>query len=126
MDISHEEFQKLVMQWAEEKKADDIVCIDIQDKVDYAESLVICSGTAELHNRAIGLHIVEMARTMDAWPLSKEGFDNGQWILIDFGGVIVHIFHPETRKYYKLEELWTKEILNRDEILPIELSDVLE
>jgi ribosome-associated protein len=104
--MEHKETVKLITQWAEEKKAEKIRVMDIRDRSDFTDTLIICRSTASLHSKAIADHIMRLAKEHKTHILSYEGYDNGQWILIDFSDIIVHIFLNEVADYYKLEDLW--------------------
>lgn len=97
-----------ILEWLTEKKADNIRVYDVQSKTDYTDVIVVCEGSADVHNKAIASHLVDMAKEHKLHVLSKEGVDNGQWILIDIGDLIVHIFLPETRDFYKIDDLFEK------------------
>ncbi len=97
-----------ILNWLTDKKADNIRVYDVQSKADYTDVIVVCEGSADVHNKAIANHLVDMAKENKLNVLSKEGIDYGQWILIDIGDTIVHIFLPQTREYYKIDELFTK------------------
>ena len=100
--ILAEEILKLL----ESKKAEDIVLIDIRDKVDYADYLIICSAHSTKHTQGLTDFVIFELEKFDIKPLNIEGFELGQWIVIDFDSVIVHIFYEPIRKVYALEELW--------------------
>ncbi|MCF7858203.1 MAG: ribosome silencing factor [Candidatus Cloacimonetes bacterium] len=95
-----------IKNWIEEKKGIDIKHIDVTGKTDFTDHLIICSGTAPLHNSAIADNIVQNAKANNIEILSTEGKETGSWILIDLGDIIVHIFNVEKRNYYKIEELY--------------------
>lgn len=97
-----------IIEWLNEKKAENIRTYEVQGKTDYTDIIVVCEGTADLHNKAIASHLIDMAKAEHLRVLSKEGVENAQWILIDLGDVIVHIFLPDTRDYYKIDELFEK------------------
>lgn len=97
-----------IINWLHEKKADNIRIYDVQNKTDYTDIIVVCEGSADVHNKAIANYLVDMAKEQHLHVLSKEGIDYGQWILIDIGDMIVHIFLPQTREYYKIDELFNK------------------
>ena len=97
-----------ILQWLSDKKADNISVYDVHRKTDYTDVIVVCEGSADVHNKAIAAHVVDMAKENHLHVLSKEGVDSGQWILIDIGDLIVHIFLPQTREYYKIDELFDK------------------
>jgi ribosome-associated protein len=97
-----------IINWLTDKKAENIRIYDVQNKTDYTDVIVVCEGNADVHNKAIASHLIDMAKENHFGVLSKEGIDNGQWILIDIGDLIVHIFMPQTREQYKIDELFTK------------------
>lgn len=93
--------------WIQEKKGENIEVIDVRERSSYADALIICTGSGDLHIRAIADHVLDGAREKKFQVLSREGLENAVWVLIDFGEIILHIFQDETRKYYDLEDLWT-------------------
>ncbi|MCK5051245.1 MAG: ribosome silencing factor, partial [Candidatus Cloacimonetes bacterium] len=80
--------------------------IDVTGETDFTDHLIICSGTADLHNKAIAENIIQKAKEKGIEILSTEGKNSSTWILIDFGDIIVHIFSQDKREYYKLEDLY--------------------
>ena len=95
-----------IINWMEEKKAVHIKHIDVTGETDFTDHLIICSGTADLHNKAIAENIIQNAKENGMQILSTEGKNSSAWILIDFGDIIVHIFSQDKREYYKLEDLY--------------------
>jgi ribosome-associated protein len=90
-----------------DKKAVAIEIIDVSDKVDYAEILVLMSGRSDRHVHSIAKGIEEELKAkLGTVPLSVEGVTAGQWVLIDYNDVVVHVFQQATRLYYDLEGLW--------------------
>lgn len=90
-----------------EKKAAGVEILDVADKVDYAEVLVLMSGRSDRHVSSIARGIADdLKKTTGTVPLSVEGLASGQWVLIDFNDVVVHVFQQATRYYYDLEGLW--------------------
>jgi ribosome-associated protein len=93
--------------YADEKKAIDIVELDVRGLVGYADYFVICSGNTDRQVKAIHDGIYEeMKRAHDLVPRRVEGMPQAQWVLMDYLDVIVHIFTPDTRAFYRLEQLW--------------------
>lgn len=90
---------------AEETRAEEILLFDMENRSTISDFVVICSGRSQAHVRGIADKIEESLRTMGVRCSSTEGYQEGSWVLLDYGLVIVHIFHPETRAYYDLEEL---------------------
>ncbi len=92
-----------------DKKGNDITLLDIRDQTVFADYFLICNGDNNRQLQALAEGIWEDAkRKGDTIGLGKEGEPESGWMLLDFGGLIVHLFSPEKRTYYKLEELWDK------------------
>ena len=98
---------KLIIEWLVEKKAENIKTYDFSGKNSYTDYIIICEGQADLHVRAIGNHVIDQVKENHFSLLSKEGIDYSHWILVDLGEVIIHIFLPETRQYYNIDEFLT-------------------
>ena len=90
-----------------DKKADDVVLLDLRDKGTYADFLVICSGINERQLEAVADSVEESLRAAGQRLIGAEGGRGGRWVLLDFGDVVVHVFHPEERAHYDLEGLWS-------------------
>jgi ribosome-associated protein len=99
---------KTIIEWLSEKKAENIRVYDVHKSSSYTDLIVVCEGNADLHNKAIASYLIDQAKANKLGVISKEGVDNGQWILIDIGDVIVHIFLPQMRQYYKIDDLFEK------------------
>ena|SRR5579875_777495 len=89
-----------------EKKASDLVELDLRSLVNYTDRLLICSGQNERQTRAICEAVVEELDRSGVRPRRIEGLPQASWILIDYLDVVVHIFTPMTRSFYRLESLW--------------------
>jgi ribosome-associated protein len=92
---------------AEDKKAADIVLLDLAGVTTMADYFVICSGGSERQIQAIADGIVDALRAEGLRPIGREGEAASHWILVDFGSVIVHVFTPPERDYYELEKHWS-------------------
>jgi ribosome-associated protein len=90
----------------EEKKGEDIVLMDIHELADFADYFVICSGTSDRMLRALADSVIEKVKKATQQRGRLEGEPQDGWLLIDFGDVVVHLFAPDRRSYYRLEELW--------------------
>ena len=97
-----------VVELAEDKKAADIVLLDVAELTTLADAFVICSGGSERQLDAIADGIVSGLRSEAVRPIGREGVAASHWVLLDFGGVIVHIFTPPERDYYQLEKHWAE------------------
>ena len=96
-----------IVELAEDKKAADIVLLDLGDLTTMADAFVICSGGSERQISAIADGIVEGLRDERVKPIGREGTPASHWVLVDFGSVIVHVFTPPERDYYGLEKHWS-------------------
>jgi ribosome-associated protein len=93
---------------AEDKKAADIVLLDLADLTTLADYFVICSGGSERQLEAIADGIVEGLRAEGVRPIGREGTPASHWVLLDLGAVVVHLFTPPERDYYQLERHWSE------------------
>jgi ribosome-associated protein len=95
-----------IVELAEDKKAADIVLLDLTGLTTLADAFVICSGGSERQLDAIADGILEGMRAEKIRPIGREGTAVSHWVLVDFGAVVVHIFTPPERDYYSLEKHW--------------------
>jgi ribosome-associated protein len=89
-----------------EKRAENVVALDVRKIADYMDFLLIVTGTSERQNKAISDHVVRSLRGAKVRPLSVAGAESGTWICVDFVDVVLHVFDPASRAYYDLELLW--------------------
>jgi ribosome-associated protein len=90
---------------AEAKQAADVVVLDLRGQTLVTDYFVICTGTSRVQIRAITNGILESMREASPRVL-REGDEDAQWVLLDYGDVVVHVFGPEARAFYRLERLW--------------------
>jgi ribosome-associated protein len=102
------ELARRIVELAEDKKAADIVLLDLGGLTTVADYFVICSGGSERQLDAIADGIVSTLRDEKIKPIGREGVPASHWVLLDFGSVIVHIFTPPERDYYGLEKHWAE------------------
>jgi ribosome-associated protein len=105
-DLSPRALADLVVDAATDKKAEDVLVMNVSEVTTIADLFVLCSGRGERQVQAIADGIVEKAKAAGRAPIGVEGYGPGRWILIDLGDVVVHAFVPEERDLYKLERLW--------------------
>lgn len=98
---------RLAVDVASDKKATDIVLLDIQDISSIADYFVICTGANPRQIRAVASAIDEKLSEQGLSALHREGTPDSGWLLLDYGDMIVHIFSPKEREYYRLERLWS-------------------
>ena len=92
-----------------DKKAADIIAIDVADKTIIAEWFIICSGRSIPHVKTLSDTLEEKCGDLNLEVRRKEGYSEGRWIVLDFAHILVHIFHPDERQYYNMERLWIDE-----------------
>jgi ribosome-associated protein len=102
------EVARRVVELAEDKKAADIVLLDVTGQTMMADYFVICSGGSERQLGAIADGVVEGLREEKIRPIGREGEPGSHWVLLDLGAVIVHIFAPPERDFYQLEKHWSE------------------
>jgi ribosome-associated protein len=96
----------LITEAALDKKAEDVVVLNLKQETGIADYFVVCSGDNEHHTRAVRDSIVDALTARGVTPWHSEGEQDGRWILIDYSDVVVHVMTPQVRDYYGLEELW--------------------
>ena len=97
---------KLALKTALDKKAEEPVVIDLRGFSSLADFFLILTASSDTHARTIADEIRRKFKEQGILPVSIEGYDNANWILMDFGDLIVHVFKPEFRELYNLENLW--------------------
>lgn len=88
------------------RKAEDIAVIDLRKTADFVDYFILCTGTSDVHVRALTDAVIEGLKSQGQRPYHVEGYDMRKWVLIDFVDIIVHIFQAESRRFYGLERLW--------------------
>lgn len=97
---------KTVLDSLEDSKAENIVSIDIQGKSSLGDYMVVASGRSNRHVAAAADHLITALKDVGLGTARVEGLPSADWVLIDAGDVIVHIFRPEVREFYNIEKLW--------------------
>jgi ribosome-associated protein len=97
---------KTAVRAADEKKAQNMLVLRLSAITEFTDYFVICSGNSSRQTQAIADEIVERLKLSGVRPLNAEGYKNAEWILIDFGAFVVHIFTEDSRRFYDLERLW--------------------
>ncbi|HHX94944.1 MAG TPA: ribosome silencing factor [Clostridia bacterium] len=104
--LSAAEGAVLAAREAVERKAKDVVVIDLRNLSPVTDYFVICSGDSDIQVQSIARHLKEKLKGAGLDLLRMEGFQDAQWVLMDFGDVVVHVFYQEARAFYSLERLW--------------------
>ncbi|MDR7072824.1 ribosome silencing factor [Fictibacillus barbaricus] len=100
------DLMELVVKTADDKRAENIVVLDMEGISLVADYFMICHGNSEKQVQAIAKELKEIALENNVQVRRMEGYDHARWVLIDLGGVVAHVFHREERSYYNLEKLW--------------------
>jgi ribosome-associated protein len=98
--------QQMAVDAASEKKAFDILILDLRNRSDLTDSFLICSANSKVQAQSIVDAILEKCHQAQIKPLGVEGYSGGYWVVVDLGDLIAHVFHKEARLHYDLERLW--------------------
>lgn len=101
-----ENLEKRIIEIVEDMKGENIVSLDVTQLTSMMDTVLIVSGTSTRHVKSIAAKVVETLKHEGHPPLGVEGLDQGEWVLVDCGDVVLHSMLPETRKFYDLEKLW--------------------
>ena len=102
------DLKKNVINTLDINKAEDIVTIDLKDKSSMADYMIIASGTSSKHIQSLSEQVLEKLKDSGVKNSKIEGKESNEWKLVDGIDLIVHIFHPEKRKFYELEKIWSE------------------
>lgn len=98
----------------EDLKGQDIVSLDVSELSDVMDTLVICTGTSNRQVKSLADNVVEEGKKAGIRPIGVEGVEQGDWVLVDYGDVVVHVMQADTRSFYELEKLWSMTPASRD------------
>ncbi|ACR11887.1 ribosome silencing factor [Teredinibacter turnerae] len=107
------ELNKVVINALEDLKGKDIVELDVRELSDVTDALVIVTGTSNRHVKSLANNVVEDGKEHDFRPIGVEGMESGEWVLVDYGDLVVHVMLETTRAFYELEKLWSTEPAGR-------------
>lgn len=105
--MSNEKLKNTIITALEDLKANDIAVLSVAESSTVTDWMVIASGTSNRHVKSLANNVEVEAKQSGYKPLGAEGNDTAEWVLVDFGDVIVHVMLPSTREFYDLESLWT-------------------
>ncbi len=110
------DLKEIVISTLDLNKAQDIVTIDLKDKSSMANYMIIASGTSSRHIQSLSEQVLEKLKNNGVKDSKIEGKESGEWKLVDGIDLIVHIFHPEKRKFYELEKIWS-ELIPKEKVM---------
>ena len=108
--------KQIVINTLDKNKALNIISIDLKDKSSMADYMIIASGTSSRHIQSLSEQVLEKFRINGVKESKIEGKESGEWKLVDGIDLIVHIFHPEKRKFYELEKIWS-ELIPKEKVI---------
>ena len=110
------DLKQIVINTLDINKAQDIVSIDLKDKSSMADYMIIASGTSSRHIQSLSEQVLEKLKVNGVKESKIEGKDSNEWKLVDGIDLIIHIFHPEKRKFYELEKMWS-ELIPKEKLI---------
>ena len=110
------DLKEIIINTLDLNKAQDIVTIDLKDKSSMADYMIIASGTSSRHIQSLSEQVLENLKNNGVKDSKIEGKESGEWKLVDGIDLIVHIFHPEKRKFYELEKIWS-ELIPKEKVM---------
>ena len=102
------DLKQIIIHTLDNNKAQDVVSIDLKDKSSMADYMIIASGTSSRHIQSLSEQVLEKLKDNGIKDSKIEGKESSEWKLVDGIDLIVHIFHPEKRKFYELEKIWSE------------------
>ena len=110
------DLKKTIIQTLDINKAQDIISIDLKDKSSMADHMIIASGTSSRHIQSLSEQVLNKFKDKGIINSKIEGKESSEWKLVDGIDIIVHIFHPEKRKFYELEKMWS-ELIHKEKLI---------
>lgn len=100
-----------VLELLDDTKALDVQAFDVAEMTTVTDHMIVASGTSNRHVRSIASNIVDDLREAGIRPFGTEGEEHGEWILLDYGDVVLHVMQAGTREFYQLEKLWSPDVM---------------
>lgn len=99
----------LVVDEIDNSKGRDIVTIDVSGRSNITDCMVICAGNSKRHVQSIAEHVATASKNAGVIPIGVEGMEDGEWVLVDLGNVVLHVMQEKARDFYQLEKLWSND-----------------
>ncbi len=109
-NMQSEQLKDLALAAMDDMKGKDVRVMDVRELTDITDYMVVVSGSSDRHVKAIADKIVDTLREQNLRPLGVEGREHSNWVLLDFGDLVIHVMHPEARRFYDLEGLWSEQV----------------
>lgn len=100
------ELREFVIDKIDDLKGRDVQILDVHDKTDVVDYMIICSGSSKTHVKSIAEHVATEAKHAGIPPIGVEGGEQSDWVLVDLGDVVIHVMQDSIRDFYQLEKLW--------------------
>ncbi|MDP5254213.1 MULTISPECIES: ribosome silencing factor [unclassified Vibrio] len=101
-----EQLIHLLADKADDMKAEDIITLDVSDKSNITDTMIICTGTSKRHVSSIASHVANELKKLGLTPIGIDGEAEGEWVVVDMGSSMLHVLQPQFRELYQLEKLW--------------------
>lgn len=105
--MNADQIKQISLAALDELKGQDIVTLEVSELTDMADYMIICTGSSSRHVKSLGRNVAMEVKKQGLMPLGIEGEDGAEWVLVDFGDVVVHVMLEQTREFYALEKLWS-------------------
>lgn len=105
----------------DDDKAEEVVTIDLTGKSSIADTMIVASGRSSRHVAAMAEHLLFKLKQAGATYLRAEGMTQGDWVVVDAGDVIIHLFRPEVRGFYQLEKMWALDPAKAESLRPVDM-----
>lgn len=100
-----------VLELLDDMKAEDVQVFNVAEMTTVTDYMIVASGTSNRHVRSIASNVADELRETGLRPYGSEGEEHGEWILLDYGDLVVHVMQPGTREFYQLEKLWSPDVM---------------
>ncbi|MFT7688519.1 MAG: ribosome-associated protein [Candidatus Azotimanducaceae bacterium] len=114
--LNENDIKELVIDALDDLKAFDVVCMDVSDKTEITDFMIVASGTSSRHVKSLASNVVAEAKEEGLMPIGIEGLEQGEWVLIDLNAVVLHVMQPQVRDFYDIESLWSVSVEKKREI----------
>ena len=108
-----ENLQTLIENSLEDTKGQDVSVLDVTDLSDVMDTLIIVTGSSNRHVKSLASNTIDECKKAGIRPLGVEGMGAGEWVLVDYGDIVLHVMQKNTRDFYELEKLWSIEPVSR-------------